>query len=554
MTIVIMGFVSFTQATEYDEFQWTEGVSGTLHRGENLTYKGYTVTVIGMPGPVESDKYNQVPSEPVEPFVGLNISKNGTFMNTTVLMQGGDFTLSDGELKVIVNQLPPKNSTVWLYESYNPYATIQLKPRGIAGLEVTVEANAQYTSSTATDIIATLSVKNPGTAYLLNVNVDVSTKLQIKRGDTDYYFDMIKPRETITKSMVFSIPMVAEKKSFEIAANATGYDTRDVLYKARGTKMINIIPEPVIIPTLKKTVNQKTYLKDNVMVSLTLKNNAKYELKNVSITDSTANNFNVVGNNSLHWAVNISAFGEWDAHYLIKPEVPNNGIDLPAASAEFTLNNEYYMIQSNRPKIVVYGPLIVLTKQSNAQDINPGDKVTITVEGVNTGSTPTNVIINDHLPLGMDVESGTTTKEEYLEAGKKVSVSYVIKIDSKDPVTLPPATAEFFELGMKGTKMKTSSSELTIRIKPVVTPAPVIDTPPAGSSGSTVEPEVTENNVAIPAPETPVIYEIPAGPQREKISSGKIDSVINLLLGCDASNNSAFTALACNFVRKIPAN
>jgi len=50
--------------------------------------------------PVESEKYQDRPIEPVEPFVGLNISKKGIFLNTTFLGQGDHLSLLTGNLRL----------------------------------------------------------------------------------------------------------------------------------------------------------------------------------------------------------------------------------------------------------------------------------------------------------------------------------------------------------------------------------------------------------------------------------------------------------------------
>ena len=44
----------------------------------------------------------------------------------------------------------------------------------------------------------------------------------------------------------------------------------------------------------------------------------------------------------------------------------------PSTTAEFKMKNEYYMIQSNRPQTIIYGPRIELIKQADKSEINPG--------------------------------------------------------------------------------------------------------------------------------------------------------------------------------------
>lgn len=482
--LILSGFISLASAFDVSQLQWRQGISGKLLRGEEITYMGYSIKVIAFPSPVEAEKYSEIPSEPVEPFVGLNISKNGSFINTTVLGLGDSYIVPDGELKVTATQLPSKSAKEWLFERYNPWAMIELNPRGIPHIEVSVKTDYnEYISLPATEIVATVTLKNTGSADAVNVDMHIDTELPVKRGSSKYHYERVRKEESITNTITFASPVITEKKSYGISANLSGYDVKDISYTAKFLNTILIVPEPQQIPNLKKSINARIYLKDYAMVSLSLKNNGKYDLKNVSITDSLPKGFKLMGNNSLHWVVDIPANGEWDSRYLIKPQESNkDGTVLPAATAEFLMKNEYYIIQSNRPEIVVYGPKVVLNKQTDVSEIKPGDTVTVTVTAENTGSTPTKVFIRDELPKGATIVSGSTAYEEYIEANKKVSFSYTLKIDSEPPIKLPPASAEYYELGTKGGKISTMSKEVEIRIKALSkisedVPTPVITTP-----------------------------------------------------------------------------
>ncbi len=98
--------------------------------------------------------------------------------------------------------------------------------------------------------------------------------------------------------------------------------------------------------------------------------------------------------------------------------------------------------------------------------------MTVTVIAKNSGSTPTMVTIKDDLPSDTTLISGTTTLEEYLEAGKESSFSYTLSSNSAEPVKLPPAKAEYFELGSQVLKLTTMSEELLLSIRPPPTPEP----------------------------------------------------------------------------------
>ncbi|HEY9206634.1 MAG TPA: hypothetical protein VIO58_12020 [Candidatus Methanoperedens sp.] len=557
--LILSGFIGLASASSVDisQLQWREdGMSGKLIRGQEISYMGYSAKVTTFPQGVESGKYDDIPSEPVLPFVGLNISKNGSLINTTILQQGESFITSDQEMRIAAEDLPPSNSTAWLFQSYKPWAVIKFYPRGTPDIDVSVETDYdEYVSLPATEIAATVTLKNIGSADMVDVDLDIDTELQVKNGNLKYHYDRIKKGETIENTITFTSPILTEKKSYEILANVSGYDVKGIPYNTKSLKTILITTEPQQIPNMRKITNPRIYLKDTAMVSISIKNNANYDLKNVSIKDSLPKGFRLLGNKSLHWVVDIPANGEWNTRYLIKPqESKKDGIDLPAAIAEFQMKKEYYIIRSNRPEITVHGPRIVLYKKTDVSEVRPGGVLTVTVSAMNDGSTPTKVTINDVLPESATLVSGSTSYEEYLEADRSVSFSYTISINSEQPVELPQATAEYFELGTEGGKISTVSPEVKIMIKsPDEIPAlPPEDMQPASSPDI---PDSTPVNVLEePVHGQPLRNESVNESPKERPQSAQQPTgasiLLNLILGCDnIGNNKGSDAVykICNY-------
>lgn len=546
ITLILSGFISIALALDNPALQWAPGVSAKLQREGNISLGEYSVTAVSFPAPVEHDKYLNTPAEPVDPSVGLNISKNGILIDTIVLGLAETYITPDNELKVTANDMPSKDSPEWLYESYAPWATIELDPRGKPDLAVSVETDKnEYTSSSATEIVTVVTLTNTGTADAFNVDMHIKTDLPMKRGSLNFHYDRVKigsASETIT----FSSPNIAETKSYEIVANVTGYDVKELPFTTESQNTVSIFTEPQVSLSIKKSANERVYLKDFAIVSLSVKNNAKYDLKNVSVTDYVPDGFKLTNNNSLHWVIDLPAMGDWDFHYLIKPQVPDpDGIVLPSAIAEFTQKNEFYSVKSNEVAVVVYGPRIVLDKKADVSEINPNDIVTVTVVARNTGSTPTRVTVRDALPQEATIVSGSTSTDAYLEANNEVSFSYTLKINSKQQIKLPRATAEYYELGSKGSKISTESQELEIKIKsPVVitteAPAPEITAPQPVQTPTPVPTEAQ-----IPQSEKPVDQSAVRKPQ---MSPAEVDSLLNLLLGCNDSTDPSLAASAgCKF-------
>lgn len=459
---VILGFIGTAAAYEPWELQWAPGVSGELYRGDELKYMGYSVKAVMFPPPAERDRYRDEPAEPVIPFVGLNISKNGSFISTIILGPGETYILEDGELKITVKELPSRYSTDWLYERYNPKAKIELNPRGTPSLGVLIYTDkSEHNSGSSTGIVATVIVENTGKADAVNVNMNILTGLQINNGSSSYHYEKIRKGESIIETITYLSPMVTEQKMYRILANVSGYDVKGLSYKAESSEDVSIVVEPMWSLSIRKVVNERIYLKDFALVSLSVKNNGKSDIKNVSITDSIPDGFKVVGNTSLNWTADIPANRDWDYRYLIKPEESIiKGTLLPAAIAEFKVKSELYRARSNRPKLIVDGPKIELSKQTDVSEVDSEDTVTVTITAINNGNTPTRVEIKDELPDNATLVDGGTSYNEYLEANKSVSFSYVLKLASSQNVKFPPATATYYELGTTGRKVSTMSEEI----------------------------------------------------------------------------------------------
>ncbi len=537
--LILSGFISSASGFEFSQLQWDEGVSGKLQRNGVISYEEYSVKVVAFPPPVESDRYRDVPSEPVDPFVGLKISKNGTSIDTAILMPGDSYITPDGELKVTALGLPSSLSTVWLYENYTPWAVIELTPRATPDIEVSIDIeNDNYTSSS--DIVATVQIENTGYADAVNVDMRIATELQLIRGQLKYHYDKIENGDSITETITFTPPHLLEQEDYEIFANVSGYDVKDILYTAEYPAYVTIEAEPPIGLTVRKSANNRIYLRDYAMISLSLKNNGKEDLKNVSITDSLPDGFKLVGNTTLHWVANIPAGGEWDYRYQVKPlESNKDGVVFPSASAEFAIKEEFYNIESNQPKIKVYGPKIVLTKEANVSEIDPKETanvIMVTVTAENTGNAPTKVLVRDVLPENATVIEGNTTYEEFLESNNKVSFNYSIIIESSPPIKLPPATADYYELGTRGTKISNVSQELIIGIK---APEEILPEP----APEAIEPE--------PAPEINVTLPAVNGSSDNATDSSNLRSrfiaILNFIFGCDENSTGNNISYDCNF-------
>ncbi|MCZ7383079.1 MAG: hypothetical protein O8C64_16100 [Candidatus Methanoperedens sp.] len=113
----------------------------------------------------------------------------------------------------------------------------------------------------------------------------------------------------------------------------------------------------------------------------------------------------------------------------------------------------------------MFGPKVVLTKKTDVSFVKPGDTVNVMVIAENTGNAYTKVTVRDSLPDNVTLIGGSTGFEGVLEATRNVSFSYTLRIDSKKPIILPAATAEYYEFEARGRKITTRSQGVEITIK-----------------------------------------------------------------------------------------
>lgn len=561
MTILIFSWlVTASAAYELTQLQWANGTSGILKRDGVISYNGYSVKATSFNEPVESQKYKNIPIDPVEGFVGLNISKDGILINETMLGRGESYISPDREFKVTAVDFPASSGKEWLYESYDPWTKVQLSTIGKPSFDVSVSMDDEYISSPNTEILVKVILNNPGTADMLNVDLELGTELQVLRGNLKFHYDKILKGGQVSETVAFSTPIITDLKKYDIYTNVTGSDIRDISYNKSLLKTVLIAPPIQQIPTLRKSSSAKMYLKDYNLVSLSFKNNLNYELKNVSITDTLPEGFKQISNNSLKWSVDIPPNGEWTSRYMLKPiKADKDGILFPAAKAEFNIKNEYYMVQSNKPETTVYGPQIDLKKQTDVSEIKPGDTVTVTIIAVNNGSTPSKVNITDTVPGDVTLLSGAIRREEFLEVNKEVRFSYTIKSDSDSPIKLPAAEVDYFELGDRGLKIVTKSQEVLIRIKPPPTPVPT----PGPTPEPTIEPEIKDLLTPDSVPSEEAIPVVDKQPERREIVKQEpvipsIDSnvILNVILVCDKNISidpqSNKISDLCNLVNNVP--
>lgn len=492
--VVLIILLSANLAAAYapGDMEWAAGVSGTLTSGSTLINGEYKLKAVQFPSAVPGIRdinRNLVPETAVEPFVLIEVYKNGVLLNTVLMdMHSDPYIDPDNEIRITATDFPATNSYVWIYDFYSPWATISIQKRGLPEFDVSVTTDKYgYTSYDDTTITATATVKNRGyaRANFVDLNLNIGD-LQLRGGGTSQLHQQyitLEAGASQSFSVILEVPKLIDQKSYTFSVDAKGHDIKDLEFKANSTSSIVILPKPVETRiTISKTMKDRIYLQDPAIVSINIGNGGIYEIRNINVTDSINDHFELKSNTSLQWDIPVLKPGqEWGTTYFIKAlDTSFSGFSIPNAKATFTLNNQSYNIHSWTNAVVVYGPKITLEKTVNKPIVNPGEDVIVTVSINNLGNTVAYVSVNDSLPVGVSLVNGTTSIDSTsLGLNTPETFSYTIRLNKEGEIKLPSAVAKytgFDDSGMKRSELNSQMPLITV-INPGEVTSAFIETP-----------------------------------------------------------------------------
>jgi len=442
IVLVISNLAIITQAWEEDDIIWAQGKSGTLNWGDKLENGNYTVEAYDFP---RTDIKGNIGTR----FVGIKLYENDVLVKTESLGIY-DKLIHDGEIRVTADDLMQSTDIHWQDDTYNPWANVRMELRGIPKLEVTITTNKNTYKLTDSKISATIKANNYGDSPLEDVELDIDIDgLEYHRyctnKSTHYTYDEINKSETVTQNIEFEIPSHMKDTVHNITASIKGIGQKDEEHNFTGSKEITILN----MISITKTIDDSIFMKDNVFVHLTIRNYGSYGVKNIELTDTLGEYFELVGSIPLEWNFDIKAGETKDYKYSIRPLKPDkDGYELNKAQAKWDVGKNTYNQSSNTPKIIVHGSKIILSKTVNPSKVDINQEVTVTVTATNEGDVRANVKIFDNSPLPDNVVlvSGETTIEKILEEEKSVSFTYTISGNAEGIYELPKAVAVFNDL------------------------------------------------------------------------------------------------------------
>lgn len=451
-------------ATNFSEndIEWNSATSGTLYRGDTLTNGEYSIKAVQFSQPVPGVKNiqgNIVPSTSVSPAIYLDIYKNEQLIGEIIMdMASKPYISPDYEVKISVTGFLQRNSRQWVYEYYNPWATVSIQTRAVPNLNVEILTDkSDYASYDDKMITAKVVIAN-GDAFVKNVSVELNIdglKLQVgNSGDLHQNYYKIDANSVESFGVKLNVPELAEETSYNLTADATGYDAKNIEYIANSSTTITVTPKEYL--TISKGLRDRIYLGDNESVKIIVSNGWVYDINNITVTDDMSENFALSDNGSkLEWHIPVLKPGqEWDITYTARPLKANlEGFSIPSAVARFTINNRDYKTSSDNTNVIVNGPIIILTKTVDKDYAKLGEDVEVTVSINDVGDIPTRVEVKDSLPDDITMVSGQTSLgSTFLELNSPQEFSYVIRKSSEGETILPVAVAHFTDIAYRDTK------------------------------------------------------------------------------------------------------
>ncbi|MCX9012975.1 MAG: hypothetical protein OIN66_17885 [Candidatus Methanoperedens sp.] len=519
--VIAIWLVSQAPAAAFSpsDIEWSAAVTGTLHKGESMIDGDYTVKAVQFPSAVQGRQDiqgNWLPEDNVDPMVYLEVYKKGTLIKELIMTpQSETYYDPDYEAKIYATGFISSSAKEWIFQYYNPWATVAIETRAKPKLDVAVSTDkSAYASYDDRVMTATVTVTNNGGAVVKNIDVNLNIgELKLEGGSTDQIhknFYKLDKGTSQSFSVILSVPGLTSQKSYPLSADARGYDVKDLEYKGSANSSITVSPKPALPPriTISKSVKNSIYLKDSAFVKIVVANGGTYDVSNLTIKDSMNEKFGLMKNESLQWddIPMLKPGQEWVRSYEIKPlEASLSGFTIPAATVSFTYKNINASASSQTTNVIVNGPKIILNKTVNRARVNISEDVTVTVSINNVGNMGTKAEVRDLLPEGASLVSGPISlASTYLDYNKPQGFSYTIRMNTEGQIQLPAALANYTDVEFRGVGRAVKSSETPVvtvidpsKIPPplptVITPtqAPGQETAQATAPANTPEPTPT---------------------------------------------------------------
>ncbi len=562
LMLTMLGMIIATTnvyAVSNEQLKWSEGDTYTLKPTDNMvTQNDYTIKAIDFPSPARGRRTVNdtiVPANPVAPFVTLELYKdmvnNTTPIVTFSLLVGDEYITEDQELRITISDIPGSDSQDWVYEYYNPWASVRMQKRAVPNLNIDiilkdVDDNEIDTVDPGESFKVEVDMKNTGDDVLKNMNYHVDPDPLLIKSSlvasnilTDTIYDMAIDEEK-KMDMTLVAPAVMDDTEYYINVNVTGHDAKDISYNWNNSNKI-FVRNATECVWLNKTTKDTVYLKENVNVILNIANRAPLAMNHIEIYDTIPdsrllfrkdNTFE----NITEFLSNKSSIEPGESltlSYILKPREPGIYV-LPEFKVNYSMGGREISKSSNEVGFRVFGPIVVLNKSA----MNKGNEVIeVKVTAKNIGNGFTIAKIEDELPENATIISGSTNLSTSLDVDAEKTMTYTIKIPGLrdiNSMSLPPARATYY---LDDYKFSTSSDEKIAVSKEALTGTPVgtsTKTPIEAAVAPPKSEEPSKKVVATIPAKTPVQtpekkYPIPGFRYYELLSGIFLITILSLL-------------------------
>ncbi|MCX9082452.1 MAG: DUF11 domain-containing protein [Candidatus Methanoperedens sp.] len=237
----------------------------------------------------------------------------------------------------------------------------------------------------------------------------------------------------------FQIPLPS-RKTYTISAIASAKDREGNNYtksasttiSLKNTFNINKITSDSILGSSQYTKSSRvgdiTSIRNITYVTISVDNMANYPVHDVKLTDTILPGFNFEDDEnrtSISWNFDINARDHKEFTYAIMAK--RQGVyNLPKAELTWNEFHEGFSLESNGPRINVYGPYIVMERSFNKSNINIGETLLASLSITNVGDMPANIMVNDSVPQNTTFLSGTLSFSGFLRPSESARIVYAI--------------------------------------------------------------------------------------------------------------------------------
>jgi uncharacterized repeat protein (TIGR01451 family) len=165
------------------------------------------------------------------------------------------------------------------------------------------------------------------------------------------------------------------------------------------------------------------------VVNLYVTNLQSYRVRELNLTDSIIDGFDLVNNNTkLQWSFDINGSERKEFRYEMRARRAGS-FEAPAATVNWTEWGTTKLVSSNKPSTRVYGAYMLITKSTRKTAFDLNESINVSVRLENTGDLPAGINFTDIIPNNAKIISGSTAFKGYIHPGEAVYVTYELLAD-----------------------------------------------------------------------------------------------------------------------------